>query len=134
MKRLSIICQMILLSIIFIGCEDNVEITSDTVKQVQHLQVDNRIGKITADGPSAKETFQLLVDQKSVTKKHTIPQSSTQYKFEFTLNNGKKVNFNVSFVQVDNYHAEGYIQRVGDDVIYKMDANEATNLAMQFMN
>lgn len=50
------------------------------------------------------------------------------------LDDGKKIKFKVLFFSVKQYFDEAYVQRIGDDSIYHLNKEDATDIATQFAN
>ncbi|WP_163247712.1 hypothetical protein [Bacillus tropicus] len=137
---LLVIFLLIFMYMSLVGDENKGSLTPNLISRIKYLETDSVAGGTFREyGQEAKSVFEKLSSHKDVvTKKDFLKkkffEESSQRDIEFVLDDGKKIKFKVLFFSMKPYFDEAYVQRIGDDSIYHLNKEEATDIATQFAN
>ena len=137
---LLVIFLLIFMYMSLVGDENKGSLTPNLISRIKYLETDSVAGGTFREyGQEAKSVFEKLSSQKDVvTKKDFLKkkffEESSQRNIEFVLDDGKKIKFKVLFFSMKPYFDEAYVQRIGNDSIYHLNKEEATDVATQFAN
>ncbi|PEM93737.1 hypothetical protein CN558_24010 [Bacillus wiedmannii] len=137
---LLVIFLLIFMYMSLVGAENKSSLTPNLISKIKYLETDSVAGGTFRDyGQEAKSVFEKLSSQNDVVTKKKfwkkkLFEESSQRNIDFVLDDGKKIKFKVLFFSVKPYFDEAYIQRIGDDTIYHLNKEDATDIATHFAN
>ncbi|PFZ90030.1 hypothetical protein [Bacillus wiedmannii] len=137
---LLVIFLLIFMYMSLVGAENKSSLTPNLISKIKYLETDSVAGGTFRDyGQEAKSVFEKLSSQNDVVTKKDfwkkkLFEEFSQRNIDFVLDNGKKIKFKVLFFSVKPYFDEAYIQRIGDDTIYHLNKEDATDIATHFAN
>ena len=121
-----------------VGDENKGSLTPNLISKIKYSETDSVAGGTFRDyGEEAKSVFEKLSFQKDVVTKRFLKkkvfEESSQRNIDFVLDDGKNQIQSIIF-SVKPYFDEAYVQRIGDDSIYHLNKEDATDIATQFAN
>lgn len=137
---LSVILLLIFMYMSLVGNKDKVSLTPNLISKIKYLETDSVAeGTFRDYGQEAKSVFEKLSSQKKIVAKKDFLkkkffEESSQRNVDFVLDDGQKIKFKVLFFSVKQHFDEAYVQRIGDDSIYHLNKEDATDIATQFAN
>ncbi|WP_242243590.1 hypothetical protein [Bacillus cereus group sp. BfR-BA-01309] len=137
---LLVIFLLIFMYMSLVGDENKSSLTPNLISKIKYLETDSVAGGTFRDyGQEAKSVFEKLSSQKNVVTKKDFWkkkffEESSQRNIDFVLDDGKKIKFKVLLFSVKPYFDEAYVQPIGDDSIYHLNKEDATDIATQFAN